>query len=74
LSEGYHKVHFVASVERLCIDKSSSAELSEAINSMFTYYQKAKTCYVYLSDVTVVDGNKEDDLNAFAKSRWQTRG
>lgn len=33
-----------------CIDKSSSAELSEAINSMFRYYQMAGICYAYLSD------------------------
>jgi hypothetical protein len=34
-----------------CIDKSSSAELSEAINSMFAWYRNAKVCYVYLEDV-----------------------
>ncbi|KAJ9151129.1 HET-domain-containing protein [Pleurostoma richardsiae] len=32
-------------VDTCCIDKTSSAELSEAINSMF------KVCYVYLSDL-----------------------
>src|ERR1700712_2033923 len=30
-----------------CIDKSSSAELSEAINSMYQWYANAHTCYVY---------------------------
>lgn len=35
----------------VCIDKTSSAELSEAINSMFLWYQKASECYTYLSDV-----------------------
>ncbi|KAI1753730.1 hypothetical protein F4782DRAFT_495477 [Xylaria castorea] len=30
---------------RCCIDKTSSAELSEAINSIFTWYQKAEVCY-----------------------------
>ena len=34
-----------------CIDKSSSGELSEFINSMFTWYRNAHVCYVYLSDV-----------------------
>lgn len=38
-------------VDTNCIDKSSSAELSEAINSMFSWYQKASICYVYLADV-----------------------
>ena len=33
------------------IDKSSSAELSEAINSMFAWYRDSVVCYVYLSDV-----------------------
>lgn len=34
-----------------CIDKSSSAELSEAINSMFRWYARAQVCYAYLVDV-----------------------
>jgi hypothetical protein len=34
-----------------CIDKSSSAELQEAINSMFQWYADAQYCYVYLSDI-----------------------
>lgn len=34
-----------------CIDKSSSSELSEAINSMYRWYKEAACCYVYLSDV-----------------------
>ncbi|KAJ4177343.1 hypothetical protein NW759_017443 [Fusarium solani] len=40
-------------VDTCCIDKSSSAELSEAINSMFRWYQQASVCYVYLSDLSV---------------------
>src|SRR4051812_36956081 len=35
-------------VDTCCIDKSSSAELSEAINSMFRWYRDAARCYVYL--------------------------
>lgn len=60
-------------IDTCCIDKSSSAELSEAINSMYPWYQKAKICYAYLADVpTNVDTH---DLNsAFAKSRWFRRG
>ncbi len=38
-------------IDTCCIDKSSSTELQEAINSMFTWYQNAERCYVYLSDV-----------------------
>ncbi|KAI1050328.1 hypothetical protein LB506_002020 [Fusarium annulatum] len=38
-------------VDTCCIDKRSSAELSEAINSMFAWYQQSSICYVYLSDL-----------------------
>lgn len=51
---------------RCCIDKTSTAELSEAINSMFRWYQKASICYAYIEDADTVD-----DLE---KSRWFTRG
>src|ERR1051326_6553289 len=37
-------------VDTCCIDKSSSAELSEAINSMFLWYTNARVCYAYLDD------------------------
>ncbi|RYP03915.1 hypothetical protein DL765_010366 [Monosporascus sp. GIB2] len=55
---------------RCCIDKSSSAELSEAINSMFKWYEKAAVCYAYLSDVSSLN-NVE---SALAASRWFKRG
>src|SRR4051794_34487341 len=32
-------------IDTCCIDKSSSAELSEAINSMFKWYQAAEVCF-----------------------------
>ncbi|KAI0451670.1 HET domain-containing protein [Xylaria acuta] len=38
-------------VDTCCIDKSSSAELSEAINSMFEWYKKSSVCFAYLSDL-----------------------
>jgi hypothetical protein len=59
-------LHFVW-VDTCCIDKSSSAEVSEAINSMFRWYHEAAKCYVYLSDVSASDPS-------FQKSRWFTRG
>ncbi|CAK7245122.1 MAG: hypothetical protein STHCBS139747_006691 [Sporothrix thermara] len=40
-------------VDTNCIDKTSSSELSEAINSMFAWYRDAQVCYVFLKDVTV---------------------
>ncbi|KAI0173072.1 HET-domain-containing protein [Hypoxylon sp. FL1284] len=39
-------------VDTCCIDKTSSAELSEAINSMFAWYRQAAMCFVFLSDFT----------------------
>lgn len=63
-------------VDTCCIDKSSSAELTEAINSMFRWYREAAKCYVYLSDVSVPALGEDDDLfqPAFRQSRWFTRG
>lgn len=62
-------------IDTCCIDKSSSAELSEAINSMFHWYQSAETCLAYLSDVTC-PGELSDttDYIEFRHSRWFTRG
>ncbi|KAF8854996.1 HET-domain-containing protein, partial [Acephala macrosclerotiorum] len=60
-------------IDTCCIDKSSSAELSEAINSMFQWYKDSQVCYVYLSDVDG-RGNEEQVLSEFAKSVWFDRG
>lgn len=60
-------------VDSCCIDKSSSSELSEAINSMFTWYADSEVCFTYLEDVP-----SDCDLAApdspFRKARWHTRG
>ena len=40
-------------VDTCCIDKRSSAELSEAINSMYRWYENAGVCYAYLHDVPI---------------------
>jgi hypothetical protein len=40
-------------IDTCCINKNSSAELSEAINSMFRWYQSSAVCYAFLSDVSV---------------------
>ncbi|KAI0515468.1 HET-domain-containing protein [Xylaria bambusicola] len=53
-----------------CIDKSSSAELSEAINSMFRWYQRASVCYVYLSDLLRAIGPEDASLEY---CRWFQR-
>lgn len=67
-------------VDTCCIDKRSSAELSEAINSMFQWYSRAMICYAYLIDVELPgDGSKEDDgeqslFHLIGQSRWFKRG
>ncbi|KAF2851935.1 HET-domain-containing protein [Plenodomus tracheiphilus IPT5] len=76
---GYQKIRFCGQqaskdsldsfwVDTCCIDKSSSAELSEAINSMFRWYQEADKCYVYLSDISIKNNQ------SLKESRWFTRG
>ncbi|KAI4210082.1 MAG: hypothetical protein L6R36_009527, partial [Xanthoria steineri] len=63
-------------IDTCCIDKKSSAELSEAINSMFKWYKSAEECFVLLSDVSLgVKGVEDEDFQAeFAASSWFTRG
>ncbi|KAF7935209.1 uncharacterized protein EAE97_008116 [Botrytis byssoidea] len=60
-------------IDTCCIDKSSSAELSESINSMYAWYEKAAVCYIYLIDVPSAQDPYRID-SAFRKSRWFTRG
>jgi hypothetical protein len=88
---GYEKIRFCSEraaadgltyfwVDTCCIDKSTSDELSAAINSMFRWYQRAAKCYVYLSDVSVAaevtdaEASQNTWINDFRRSRWFTRG
>lgn len=96
---GYRKIQFCVKqavkdglhyfwMDTCCIDKSSSAELSEAINSMFRWYRNAAKCYVYLADVSInvliqtsdAGSVRNDPASqqiwkpAFQQSRWFTRG
>ena len=71
-------------IDTCCIDKSSSAELSESINSMYSWYQRAEHCFVYLEDVSGIlepdfksgHGTDRDELvkDELRKSRWFRRG
>lgn len=73
-------------IDTCYIDKSSSAELSEAINSMFSWYKSARTCFVYLSDFEAYERytrpfqesevifENDPTLRRFKKCRWFTRG
>ncbi|KAK3494192.1 heterokaryon incompatibility protein-domain-containing protein [Neurospora hispaniola] len=42
-------------VDTCCIDKSSSAELTEAINSMWGWYRGATVCFAVLEDLEPVE-------------------
>ncbi|KAL8654592.1 MAG: hypothetical protein Q9226_003370 [Calogaya cf. arnoldii] len=59
-------------VDTCCINKESSAELSEAINSMFRWYQSAAVCYAFLSDIEIAGA--ESIEAEIQKSVWFTRG
>ncbi|KAK0378380.1 HET domain-containing protein [Colletotrichum limetticola] len=57
-------------IDTCCIDKTSSAALSKAINSMYRWYKEASICYAYLSDVLpekcpayIEDGKPHKDLD-----------
>jgi hypothetical protein len=57
-------------IDTCCIDKSSSAELTEAINSMFSWYGRSSVCIVYIEDYQEpIFGCERLGL-----SRWFTRG
>ncbi|KAI0892240.1 heterokaryon incompatibility protein-domain-containing protein [Annulohypoxylon nitens] len=60
-------------VDTICIDKSSSSELSESINSMFAWYRDSQVCYAYLSDVTSELRYVSKD-SLFRRSEWFLRG
>jgi hypothetical protein len=68
-------------IDTCCIDKSSSAELSEAINSMFLWYQKSVVCFVHLEDLPSATYANISGATAYLRNwagsgrcRWFTRG
>lgn len=77
-------------IDTVCIDKRSSAELSEAINSMFEWYKDSERCLVYMFDVNLTssrrkitpgtwEASESDTLpvatrQQFKESKWFTRG
>ncbi|KAK1676201.1 heterokaryon incompatibility protein-domain-containing protein, partial [Colletotrichum godetiae] len=65
-------------IDTCCIDKTSSSELSEAINSMFRWYRETEICYAYLEDVPPLKYAPvigfQDLTETFLGSRWFTRG
>ncbi|KAI1024868.1 hypothetical protein LB504_009713 [Fusarium proliferatum] len=60
-------------IDTCCIDKESSKELDEAINSMFQWYRRAAICYTYMADVPHEQDIWESTFR-FSTSSWFTRG
>ncbi|KAI0629169.1 heterokaryon incompatibility protein-domain-containing protein [Trametes polyzona] len=60
-------------IDTCCIDKTSSSELSEAINSMYDWYASADVCFAYLFDVSDTENPRKRN-SSFRKSRWFRRG
>jgi hypothetical protein len=60
-------------IDTCSIDKRSSSELSEAINSMYQWYWQAEICYAYLADVEGVNPN-DNTSHPMAGARWFKRG
>ena len=58
-------------IDSCCIDKSSSADLSEAINSMYVWYQQADICYAYLADV---DASTDTDIQTYGIQKSSGEG
>ncbi|KAK1752813.1 heterokaryon incompatibility protein-domain-containing protein, partial [Echria macrotheca] len=82
---GYHKIQMACGiaatagiehiwVDTCCINKGDSAELSEAINSMYLWYEESTICYVYMSDLPSTWPIPTYSRNDFQKSRWFERG
>ncbi|KAI6023023.1 heterokaryon incompatibility protein-domain-containing protein [Pisolithus microcarpus] len=86
---GYQKIHRSCEqawkdclawlwVDTCCINKESSAELSEALNSMFRWYENSERCYVFLHDLAAkilpTTSNKKMFPNYSGWPRWFSRG
>ncbi|KAL8672093.1 MAG: hypothetical protein Q9168_003425 [Polycauliona sp. 1 TL-2023] len=69
-------------IDTCCIDKRSSAELSESINAMYKWYKRSGWCYIFLSDFrkstpqdrATAGHDSQDWHTSFQKSEWFTRG
>ena len=62
-------------IDTCCIDKTNDVELTQALNSMYSWYRQSELCYAFLVDTPsqkVEDPTAKD--SKFRKSRWFTRG
>ncbi|KAI1741213.1 heterokaryon incompatibility protein-domain-containing protein [Xylaria scruposa] len=70
IEQGYEYIW----IDTCCIDKSSSAELTEAINSMYAWYADSGKCFAYLSDFAPSKPESSNTGKQFSLSRWFSRG
>lgn len=71
-------------VDTCCIDKTSSSELSEAINSMYRWYKHSSICYTFLEDYSDpspksnwwerIGPDTDTAIERLRTCRWFTRG
>ncbi|KUI68076.1 Vegetative incompatibility protein HET-E-1 [Cytospora mali] len=63
-------------VDTCCIDKASSAALSEAINSMYNWYKESSICLAYLSDLPANNFEHSESRTAdfMQDCKWFNRG
>ncbi|OJT06666.1 Vegetative incompatibility protein HET-E-1 [Trametes pubescens] len=61
-------------IDAPCIDRQSSAELSEAIRSMYKWYSQSSICFVYLADVPSDSSLISAPNSAFRRSKYFFRG
>ena len=61
-------------IDTVCINRSSTTELTEAVNSSFRWFRDSNTCIVYLDDLTYEPTANEQDLEiALRRCRWMRR-
>ncbi|CAK7206980.1 hypothetical protein SEUCBS139899_009787 [Sporothrix eucalyptigena] len=65
-------------IDTCCIDKTNNTELTESINSMFSWYQNATVCFVHLVDLNASPSAAADASNdVYGRMRqcaWFKRG
>ena len=70
-------------IDTCCIDKTSSAEISETLNAMFRYYSVAQVCYVLLVETFTCHPRQlkrylcdpaEWKKETFSVDTWHSRG
>ena len=70
----HHKGYEWVWIDTCCIDKTSSAQLSEAINSRWKWYADSSICFAHIVDVTDGNADASHDFPFFRLSEWFRRG